>query len=178
MTEDTKNTRPAVPAGGTFEDDLRKTLETSLGRSRAQSAPGPLDAAVDHAEAIARKEAHAGAGVFQRRATGVNPAVSVGYGGVAGVTAMQPLSPLPTGRFIADRLERLGDRLRMVSMNAGVIAITLAGPRGPEGAGAPMSDLPPAASLFVVYERALDEIDRIVDNIESEQARTRNILGD
>jgi hypothetical protein len=36
---------------------------------------------------------------------------------------------------------------------------------------------PPAASLFAIYERTLDEIDRIIDNIDSEQARTRNILG-
>lgn len=84
---------------------------------------------------------------------------------------------LPTASTIVEKLKRTLDRLRDVEARAVSAATVLAGPGAPLSIAQP-GEQQPAASLFVIYERTLDEIDRIIDNIEGEQARTRSILGE
>ncbi len=155
--------RPAAP-GPTLEEQLQKAVADGRG-GNAQRAVGMM-APGTHGHKLDR--------------------ASIGgvYGGVSPV----PATPMTNAAYIASRLGRVLDRLRDTEARCESIAVTLAGPgmaasiAGPGMAASIGSrnaiDQPPAASLFVIYERTLDEIDRIIDNIENEQARTRNILGD
>lgn len=103
----------------------------------------------------------------------------VGFGGTfvaAKDRANGPATPMPTAAYIAERLARALDKMRDIEAIAASIASTLSGPCPPYGT-AKAGQQEPAASLFVIYDRTLDEIFRIIDNIENEQARTRTILG-
>lgn len=152
MTE--QNAQPARPIapGPSLEEQLRKAVEDRPNR---------------------RIAAHPDLGAPFRGTAGG----SIG-GDIYGAKTPAP-TPMPTGAYIASRLARLLDRVRDTEARCESIAVTLAGPAMPNSLGQRASEVPPpAASLFVIYERTLDEIDRIIDNIESEQARTRNILGE
>lgn len=153
MTE--QNVRPAAP-GPNIEDELRKAVAGRHGhRMRDASDAGKVDLT--------------GPGAFIP--------YSPGAGGVFAAKAAEG-RPMPSGQYIASRLGRSLDRLRSVEAYAESIAVTLAGPNPATQIGAKAPPDTPASSLFVIYERTLDEIDRIIDNIENEQARARNILGE
>lgn len=148
MTE--QNARPAAP-GPSIEDELRKAVADRHGlRMRGASDAGKVDL--------------------------TGPGAFIPYTpGLIGKAAEN--RPMPSGQYIASRLGRSLDRLRSVEAYAESIAVTLAGPSASSTANKAPPDTP-ASSLFVIYERTLDEIDRIIDNIENEQARTRNILSE
>lgn len=162
MNDKPNTVRPPAP-GPSLEDQLRKAVDADRGNARTEAG--------------------------ESRRTMVQPALGMPFrggnqnvGGVADIygatkTLGGEQRPLPSAVYIANRLARSLDRLRTVESYAEAIAVTLAGP-APRNGASPAENPPPATSLFVLYERTLDEFDRIIDNIESEQARTRNILGE
>lgn len=157
MTE--QNHQPARPLapGPSLEEQLQKAVANGRG-GNAQRAVGVL-APGTHGHRLDMTTLN-----VRGNSVGVSPV---------------PATPMPTGAYIASRLGRVLDRLRDAEARCESIATTLAGPGMTMSLGSKNTiDQPPAGSLFVIYERTLDEIDRIIDNIESEQARTRNILGD
>lgn len=175
MNDKPNTVRPPAP-GPSLEDQLRKAVEHSREQSlERQRADGVI--ATDAQGGVAA--AHAS--ILRQRRVGAMPELGMPYGGSFDAPAAKTLGgeqrPLPSAVYIANRLARSLDRLRAVESYAEAIAVTLAGPV-PRNGASPAENPPPATSLFVLYERTLDEFDRIIDNIESEQARTRNILGE
>lgn len=118
-------------------------------------------------------ERHARAGGLDRAITGPSSAI----GGGVRPRVSPPGAPrvAATAQTIVGRLVETTQRLRELRDIGGAVTQALAGsvPHSTGTDAAPM----PAETIFELYANAIDEIDRIIDNVVSDQARARAALG-
>lgn len=119
-------------------------------------------------------ERHARAGGLDRAITG--PSSALGGGGVR--PQVRPPGPVrigPTAQTIVARLANTTKLLYELRELSGGVANTLAGSEPSPGSFGGKSE--GSETIFELYANALDEIDRIIDNVVSDQVRARAALG-